>query len=55
MVVMYEDTSGTASLNTDLVGALSANNGSNFTYNNSGSRYAPKMFQVILRLQRVIK
>ena len=31
MVVMYEDTSGTASLNTDLVGALSANNGSNFT------------------------
>ena len=31
MVVMYEDTTGTASLNTDLVGALSANNGSNFT------------------------
>jgi len=31
MVVMYEDTSGTATLNTDLVGALSANNGSNFT------------------------
>ena len=31
MVIMYEDTTGTASLNTDLVGALSANNGSNFT------------------------
>ena len=31
MVVMYEDTTGTASLNTDLIGALSANNGSNFT------------------------
>ena len=31
MVVMYEDSSGTETLNTDLVGALSANNGSNFT------------------------
>ena len=31
MVVMYEDTTGTAALNTDLVGALSADNGSNFT------------------------
>jgi len=31
MVIMYEDTTGTASLNTDLVGALSANNGSDFT------------------------
>ena len=31
MVVMYEDSSGTATLNTDLVGALSADNGSNFT------------------------
>ena len=31
MVVMYEDTTGTAALNTDLVGSLSADNGSNFT------------------------